>query len=82
MIGELTKNERQAALIILVALAVLGLAIAFAGRDDQLSWHGTLVFLAAFAGISAVGGFGKRDPQPATQPWVGASFRPWVAVCE
>ena len=63
MIDELTKNERQAALIILVALALLGLALAFAGRDDQLSWHGTLVFLAAFAGISAVG-CGYDSPEP------------------
>jgi cytochrome c oxidase cbb3-type subunit 1 len=63
MIGELTKNEVQAALIILVALALLGLALAFAGRDDQLSWHGTLVFLAAFAGISAVG-CGYDSPEP------------------
>ena len=63
MIGELTKNERQAALIILVALAVSGLAMAFAGRDDQLSWHGALVILAAFAGISAVG-YGYDSPEP------------------
>ena len=35
---------------------------------------------AEFAGVSAAGGFGKRDPQPATQDWVSTSFRPWVTV--
>ena len=51
MIGQLTKNERQIALIILIALGVCGLAMAVAGRDDPLGAHGALVILAALAGI-------------------------------
>jgi cytochrome c oxidase cbb3-type subunit 1 len=51
MIGQLTKNERQTALIILLALAVCGLAMAVAGRDDPLGAHGALVILAAVVGI-------------------------------
>ena len=51
MIGQLTKNERQIALIILIGLAVCGLAMAIAGRHDPLGAHGTLVIVAALAGI-------------------------------
>ena len=51
MVGQLTKNERQIALIILLVLAVCGLAMAVAGRDDPLGGHGALVILAAIAGI-------------------------------
>ena len=54
MIGQLTKNERQFALIILLALAVCGLAMAVAGRDDPLGAQGALVILAAIAGIFLV----------------------------
>jgi len=55
MVGQLTKNERQSALIILLALAVCGLAMAVAGRDDPLGAHGALVIVAALAGFLIVG---------------------------
>ena len=45
----------KAALIILLALAVCGLAIAVAGRDDPLGAHGALVIVAALAGFLIVG---------------------------
>jgi cytochrome c oxidase cbb3-type subunit 1 len=51
MIGQLTKNERQIALIILLGLAVCGLAMAVAGRHDPVGGHGALVIVAALAGI-------------------------------
>ena len=54
MVGQLTKSERQTALIILLALAVCGLAMAVAGHDDPLGAHGALVIVAALAGVFAV----------------------------
>ncbi len=54
MIGELTKSERQKALLILLALAVTGLAMAVGGRNDPFGIHGTMVLVAAIAGAFAV----------------------------
>jgi cytochrome c oxidase cbb3-type subunit I len=51
MVGQLSKNERQIALIILLALAFCGLAMAVAGHDDPLGAHGALVILTAVVGI-------------------------------
>jgi cytochrome c oxidase cbb3-type subunit I len=66
MVGQLTKNERHIALIILVALAICGLAMAVAGRDDPLGAHGALVILAALAGIFFVIA-GYYLPEPAEE---------------
>jgi cytochrome c oxidase cbb3-type subunit 1 len=64
MIGQLTKQERQGALIILVALAIVGLMMTIAGRDDPLGAHGALVIVAALAGMFTV--ISKYyDPEPA-----------------
>jgi len=54
MIAELTKAERQGALIILLALAVTGLAMAAAGSNDPFGVHGALVMVTAIVGIFAV----------------------------
>ena len=54
MIGQLTKQERQGALIILAALAIVGLMMTVAGRDDPLGAHGALVIIAALAGMFTV----------------------------
>jgi cytochrome c oxidase cbb3-type subunit 1 len=63
MIGQLTKQERQGALIILTALAIVGLMMAIAGHDDPLGAHGALVIVAAFAGMFTV--ISKYyDPEP------------------
>ena len=51
MIGQLTLGERRLALLISVSLALCGLAIAFAGRDDPLGLHGALILVAALAGV-------------------------------
>jgi len=63
MVAELTKNERQGALIILLALAVTGLAMAAGGRGDPFGVHGALVLVTAIAGIFAVIG-GYYAPEP------------------
>ena len=55
MVGQLTKNERQIALLILLALTVCGWAMAIAGRDDPLGVHGALVIVATLAGFLVVG---------------------------
>ena len=54
MVAQLTKNERQLALIILLAIAVVGLAMAAGGSNDPLGVHGALVMIAAIGGIFAV----------------------------
>ena len=54
MIAQLTKNERQLALIILLALSVCGFAMAVAGRGDPLGVHGAIVLLAGIAGTFGV----------------------------
>ena len=65
MIAELTKNERQGALIILLALAITGLAMAAGGRGDPFGVHGALVLVVAIAGIFAViGGYYAPEPSP------------------
>jgi cytochrome c oxidase cbb3-type subunit 1 len=63
MIGQLTKAERQSALLILLALAVVGLTMASAGRNDPLGVHGALVMIAAVAGLFVVIS-GYYDPEP------------------
>ena len=64
MIAEFTQTERQWALVILGALAVVGLMMAGLGHDDPLGLHGGLVMVAALAGIFAVIG-GYYAPEPA-----------------
>ena len=54
MIGQLTRSERQSALVTLVVLAVAGLAMSVAGRSDPLGSQGVVVMLIALAGIFAV----------------------------
>ena len=63
MIAELTTNERQGALVILLALAVTGLAMAIGGQGDPFGIHGALVMVLAIAGIFAVIS-GYYDPEP------------------
>jgi len=65
MVAELTKNERQGALVILLALAITGLAMAAGGRGDPFGVHGALVLVTAIAGIFAViGGYYAPEPSP------------------
>ena len=47
MIEQLTKNERQLAIVILLGLTVCGLALLAAGQNDPLGVHGGLIMAAA-----------------------------------
>ncbi|TJV42169.1 MAG: cytochrome-c oxidase, cbb3-type subunit I, partial [Mesorhizobium sp.] len=49
MISNLKSSERQYALLIAVAVALAGLAMAALGRSDTLGVHGVIVML--FAGV-------------------------------
>jgi hypothetical protein len=51
MIAQLTTNERQFAMVMLIVLAVAGLVLAVAGRDDLRAGPGNLH--KAISGISA-----------------------------
>ena len=63
MVGQLTKTERQLALVILMALAVTGLAMAAAGNDDPLGAHGTIVMVASIAGVfGVISGYYHAEP--------------------
>src|SRR4051794_4831481 len=63
MIAGLTKNERQLALFILLALSASGLAMAVAGQGDPLGIHGAIVLIAGIAGSFGVIS-GYYDPEP------------------
>ena len=63
MIAQLTKNERQLALIILVAVAALGLAVAAIARHDPLGPQGAVVLVVAVAAIfGVISGFAEPEP--------------------
>jgi cytochrome c oxidase cbb3-type subunit 1 len=63
MIAQLTKNERQLALIILLAVSVCGLAMAIGGRGDPLGIHGAIVLLAGIAGtFGVISGYYQPEP--------------------
>jgi cytochrome c oxidase cbb3-type subunit 1 len=65
MIDHLTKSERQRALLILIALAIVGLAMSAAGHDDPLGIHGALVIVAALAGVfTVISGYYAPEPGP------------------
>lgn len=63
MIAQLTKDERQFALIILLMMSVCGLAMAVAGQGDPLGIHGAIVLLAGIAGTFGVIS-GYYEPEP------------------
>src|SRR6266403_169724 len=69
MIAQLTKNERQLALIILLAMSACGLAMAVAGRDDPLGIHGAIVLLAGIAGsFGVISGYYAPEPSGSSRP--------------
>ena len=51
MIGQLSRYERQLALVILIVVAVLGLLMAVAGRNDPLGGQGAVVLVLTIATI-------------------------------
>jgi len=63
MIGQLTKPERQLALVILCVVAILGSLMMAAGRNDPLGAHGGIVALLALLAIfGVVSGYFTADP--------------------
>jgi cytochrome c oxidase cbb3-type subunit 1 len=59
----MTTNERQIALIISILVALCGLILAAAGRQDALGTHGFIVSLAGLASAFVVI-HGYYDPEP------------------
>src|SRR6266581_2129629 len=55
MIAQLTSTERQQAILISLAVALCGLLLGLAGRDDPIGIHGALIFLAGVATIVLIG---------------------------
>ena len=66
MVSTLTKNERHFAFIISVAVAICGLAMAAAGRNDLLGTHGFVVFFFAL-GVTFILARGYYDPEPGAE---------------
>ena len=55
MIAQLTLNERRHAILICLAVAICGLLLGLAGRDDPIGIHGALVFIASVLMIFRIG---------------------------
>jgi len=66
MIGQLTKNERQSALVILLFIVLWGLAMAVAGHGDLLGPQGWIVLLAGVLGLFGVMS-GYYAPEPSAE---------------
>jgi len=65
MVAQLTKTERQYSLVVLVLLALVGLAMAAAGRGDPLGAHGLIVLaLSAAVAFVVLAGFYAPEPGP------------------
>src|SRR5205809_6155864 len=63
MVAQLTKSERQLALIILLAMSLCGLAMGAAGHGDPLGVHGAIVLLAGIAGtFGVISGYYQPEP--------------------
>ena len=55
MIAQLTRNERQLAILISLVVAVVGLMLGIAGRNDPIGLHGALIFVAGLLVIALIG---------------------------
>ena len=65
MVSQLTRNERQVAMLITVALAACGLAMAAAGRADLLGAHGWVVALLSLGTLAVlIRGYEAPEPDP------------------
>jgi cytochrome c oxidase cbb3-type subunit 1 len=63
MLSQLTKGERQGALIILLAMSLLGVAIAAGGRGDPIATHGFLIVILSI-GLAVPVMRHLFDPEP------------------
>ncbi|HEY2871386.1 MAG TPA: cytochrome-c oxidase, cbb3-type subunit I [Reyranella sp.] len=66
MIAQLTKLERQRAIIMLVALACVGLFLVGYGKNDPLGTHGLLIVVMAVLGVFGVI-HGYFAPEPSAE---------------
>jgi cytochrome c oxidase cbb3-type subunit 1 len=66
MVSTLSVTERKVALLLSAFVALLGLAMASAGRDDPLMLHGFLIMLAGIGCAFAVIG-GLFAPEPGAE---------------
>src|SRR6476620_7391213 len=63
MIAQLTQNERQLALFILLGLSLCGFAMTAAGAGDPLGVHGAIVLLAGLLGVfGVISGYYAPEP--------------------
>jgi cytochrome c oxidase cbb3-type subunit 1 len=66
MIAQLTRNERQSAILIGLVVAISGSLLGLAGRDDPIGIHGALIFVAGVLTIFLVGRH-YYAPQPSDE---------------
>jgi cytochrome c oxidase cbb3-type subunit I len=52
MIAQLTRGERQLAILISLVVAVVGLLLGIAGRNDPIGLHGALIFVTSLLTIA------------------------------
>lgn len=65
MVEQLTTNERESALAILIVMFIVGAVMTVTGRADAFGVHGAIVLLAALAGIFWIGsGYYAPEPSP------------------
>jgi cytochrome c oxidase cbb3-type subunit 1 len=63
MIAQLTKTERQIAIAILIVMAMFGLALAAAGKDDPVGAHGWLIMVLCTLGVfGVISGYFSPEP--------------------
>ena len=63
MIEQLTRSERQSAIVLLLAVFCAGLVLLVIGKDDLLGAHGLLVMAAAILGVfGVISGFFAPEP--------------------
>ena len=63
MIAQLTRNERQYAIVIMLVLAACGLTLGGVGQGDPLGAHGFLIMAAAIGGIFwVISGYFAPEP--------------------
>ena len=65
MVAQLTRGERQLAIVVLTLVALVGLAMAAAGRADPIGAHGVIVMVACVGLIFVVlASFYAPEPSP------------------
>jgi cytochrome c oxidase cbb3-type subunit 1 len=66
MIAQLTRSERQLAILISAVVALCGLLLGLAGRNDPIGLHGALIFVTGLLTIALIGR-GYDAPEPSDE---------------